>query len=60
MNVSISDNPARGTSRNALGLLRNSGVEPRIIEYLKTPPSRAELVDLAGRKAISQPLGVAS
>ena len=43
--VTIYHNPACGTSRNVLGLIRNSGVEPRVIEYLKTPPSRAELVE---------------
>lgn len=41
--ITIYHNPACGTSRNALGMIRNSGVEPRIVEYLKTPPSRAEL-----------------
>jgi arsenate reductase len=50
--VTIYHNPACGTSRNVLGLIRNSGVEPRIIEYLKTPPSRAELVDLITRMGI--------
>lgn len=44
--ITIYHNPACGTSRNTLGLIRNAGVEPRIIEYLKTPPSRAELVVL--------------
>jgi arsenate reductase len=44
--TTIYHNPACGTSRNTLALIRNSGVEPRIIEYLKTPPSRAELVVL--------------
>jgi arsenate reductase (glutaredoxin) len=46
MDVVIHHNPDCGTSRNVLGLIRNSGAEPRIIEYLKTPPSRAELVSL--------------
>jgi arsenate reductase len=41
--ITIYHNPACGTSRNTLGLIRNSGVEPRIIEYLKTPPTKAEL-----------------
>jgi arsenate reductase len=50
--VTIYHNPACGTSRNVLGLIRNSGVEPRIIEYLKTPPSREELVDLIRRMGI--------
>ena len=39
-------NPKCGTSRKALGMLREAGIEPRIIEYLKTPPTRAELTDL--------------
>jgi arsenate reductase (glutaredoxin) len=46
MTVTIYHNPACGTSRNVLAMIRNSGEEPRIIEYLKTPPSRAVLVDL--------------
>ncbi len=46
MTVTIYHNPACGTSRNTLGLIRNSGVEPQIIEYLKTPPSRPELLAL--------------
>jgi arsenate reductase len=50
--VTIYHNPACGTSRNVLGLIRNSGVEPRVIEYLKTPPSRGELADLIGRMGV--------
>lgn len=50
--VTIYHNPDCGTSRNVLGLIRNSGIEPRIIEYLETPPSRAELVDLIARMGI--------
>jgi arsenate reductase len=50
--VTIYHNPACGTSRNVLALIRNSGEEPRVIEYLKTPPTRAELVDLIGRMGI--------
>jgi arsenate reductase len=46
MTVTIYHNPACGTSRNVLGLIRNTGLEPQIIEYLKTPPSREELVVL--------------
>jgi arsenate reductase len=42
--ITIYHNPACGTSRNTLALIRNSGAEPRVIEYLKTPPSRAELI----------------
>lgn len=44
--VTIYHNPACGTSRNTLALIRNAGVEPIVIEYLKTPPDRATLVDL--------------
>ena len=44
--VTIYHNPACGTSRNTLGLIRNAGIEPRVIEYLKTPPDRATLVSL--------------
>jgi len=46
MRITIYHNPACGTSRNVLGLIRNSGEEPQIIEYLKTPPNREELVRL--------------
>ncbi len=44
--ITIYHNPACGTSRNTLGLIRNSGEEPRVIEYLQTPPTRDELVAL--------------
>jgi arsenate reductase (glutaredoxin) len=44
--ITIFHNPACGTSRNTLALIRNSGDEPTIVEYLKTPPTRAELVAL--------------
>jgi arsenate reductase len=47
--TTIYHNPDCGTSRNVLAMIRNSGEEPRIIEYLKTPPSRDELVDLLRR-----------
>lgn len=47
--VTIYHNPACGTSRNTLALIRNSGVEPEIVEYLKTPPSRDRLADLIRR-----------
>jgi arsenate reductase len=50
--VTIYHNPACGTSRNVLGLIRNSGEEPRVIEYLKTPPARSELVELIGRMGV--------
>lgn len=44
--IVIYHNPDCGTSRNTLSLIRNSGVEPHVIEYLKTPPSRALLVEM--------------
>jgi arsenate reductase len=44
--ITIYHNPACGTSRNTLALIRNCGAEPQVVEYLKTPPSRAELVVL--------------
>lgn len=53
MTVTIYHNPACGTSRNVLGLIRNSGVEPRIVEYLKTPPGRAELAGLIARMGVA-------
>jgi arsenate reductase len=49
MTVTIYHNPACGTSRNVLALLRESGEEPVVIEYLKTPPTRDELVSLIAR-----------
>jgi len=52
MSVTIYHNPDCGTSRNVLALIRNSGDEPHIIEYLKTPPSRGELAGLIGRMGI--------
>ncbi len=51
--ITIYHNPGCGTSRNGLGLIRNSGIEPEVIEYLKTPPSRDELITLIGRMGIS-------
>jgi arsenate reductase (glutaredoxin) len=53
MSVTIYHNPDCGTSRNVLAMIRNSGEEPRIVEYLKTPPSRAELVALIARMGIA-------
>jgi arsenate reductase len=47
--VIIYHNPACGTSRNVLGLIRNAGIEPHVVEYLKTPPSRALLENLLAR-----------
>jgi arsenate reductase (glutaredoxin) len=51
--VIIYHNPECGTSRNVLGLIRNAGIEPHVIEYLKCPPSRAMLQSLIARMAIS-------
>jgi arsenate reductase len=50
--VTIYHNPACGTSRNTLALIRNAGIEPTVIEYLKTPPNRETLVDLLKRMRI--------
>ncbi len=52
MDVVIYHNPACGTSRNTLALIRNAGVEPHVIEYLKTPPSREMLRRLAHRMGV--------
>ncbi|GAN79037.1 arsenate reductase (glutaredoxin) [Acidocella aminolytica] len=52
MQVTIYHNPACGTSRNVLAMIQNSGEEPLVIEYLKTPPSRAELSDLIQRMGV--------
>lgn len=46
-------NPECGTSRNTLAMIRNAGIEPHVVEYLKTPPSRAMLERLIERAAIS-------
>ena len=52
MPVTIYHNPKCGTSRNTLALIQATGETPTVIEYLKTPPSRAELVDLIARMDI--------
>jgi arsenate reductase len=52
MTVTIYHNPDCGTSRNALAMIRNAGIEPVVIEYLKTPPSRGELKSLLARMGI--------
>lgn len=49
MDVVIYHNPACGTSRNTLALIRHVGIEPHVIEYLKTPPSRAMILALVER-----------
>jgi len=51
--IIIYHNPACGTSRNTLAMIRNAGIEPQVIEYLKMPPSRATLVSLLERMQIS-------
>ncbi|HEV2564908.1 MAG TPA: arsenate reductase (glutaredoxin) [Microvirga sp.] len=53
MDVIIYHNPQCGTSRNTLGLIRNAGIEPHIIEYVKTPPTRLLLRQLIGRMGVS-------
>ncbi|MDX3885099.1 MAG: arsenate reductase (glutaredoxin) [Sphingomonas sp.] len=51
--IIIYHNPECGTSRNVLDLIRNAGIEPHVIEYLKTPPSHALLVQLIARAGIT-------
>ena len=51
--VVIYHNPACGTSRNTLAMIRNAGIEPHVIEYLKTPPARALLKQLLTRAGLS-------
>ena len=53
MSVTIYHNPACGTSRNTLAMIRQSGAEPEIIEYLKTPPSRVRLIELIAAMGLS-------
>jgi arsenate reductase len=53
MSVTIYHNPACGTSRNTLALIRATGAEPQVVHYLDTPPSREELVSLVDRMGIS-------
>lgn len=53
MDVILYHNPACGTSRNVLALVRNSGVEPHIVEYLKCPPTRALLAQLIARAGLT-------
>lgn len=52
MTITIYHNPRCGTSRNTLEMIRKAGIEPVVIEYLKTPPSRDELVSLIKRMGI--------
>ena len=70
--ITIYHNPQCGTSRNTLALIRNTGTEPRVVHYLETPPTRAELVALISatgqpvreimrsKEAIYQELGLAN
>ena len=51
--ITIYHNPDCGTSRNALAMIRNAGIEPHVIEYLKTPPSRAMLEGLIERAGLT-------
>ena len=51
--ITIYHNPECGTSRNTLALIRNAGIEPHVVEYLKTPPSRALLEQLIERAGIA-------
>ena len=53
IDVIIYHNPACGTSRNTLGLIRNAAIEPHIIEYLKCPPTRVLLASLIARAGLS-------
>lgn len=53
MSVTIYHNPACGTSRNALAMIRQSGEQPEVVEYLKTPPGRARLVELIAALGIT-------
>ncbi len=53
MDIVIYHNPACGTSRNTLALIRNTGVEPQVIEYLQQPPSREELSGLIARAGLT-------
>jgi arsenate reductase len=53
MDVIIYHNPQCGTSRNTLGLIRNAGIEPHIVEYVKTPPTRLLLRQLIARMGVS-------
>ncbi len=53
MDIVIYHNPDCGTSRNTLALIRNAGIEPHVIEYLKTPPNRVLLASLIARAGVS-------
>ena len=53
MSVTIYHNPDCGTSRNTLAMIRNAGIEPEVIEYLKNPPDRATLKELIERAGLT-------
>jgi arsenate reductase len=53
MSVTIYHNPDCGTSRNTLAMIRNAGIKPDVIEYLKTPPDRKTLTDLIARAGLT-------
>lgn len=53
MTVTIYHNPACGTSRNTLAMIRNSGIEPQVIDYLSSPPDRETLKDLIARAGLT-------
>jgi arsenate reductase len=53
MHITIYHNPSCGTSRNTLAMIRRSGEEPDIVEYLKVPPTRERLVELIGAMGLS-------
>jgi len=53
VDIIIYHNPACATSRNTLGLIRNAGIEPQVIEYLKAPPTRETVVDLVARAGLT-------
>ena len=53
MSITIYHNPSCGTSRNVLGLIRNAGIEPTVVEYLKTPPAREELAEMIHKAGLT-------
>jgi arsenate reductase len=53
MEITIYHNPSCGTSRNTLALIRNAGIEPEVIEYLKNPPSREVLKNLIAKAGLT-------
>lgn len=53
MSITIYHNPACGTSRNTLAMIRNTGVEPEVVDYVKNPPSRAQLCDMIAKAGLT-------